>query len=241
MRIVLAFLLLATVVGMAMFLTFTSSWGVIWATQTQTEPTALVEETPPTPTPDWAGKIVVDITQSVVLRSAPAPSADTVGVLRRGDKVALAGCDAEVLWCQTEDGAWMLAYMVENIPNEAPILDSPELTVGEARVMPTPTEEAPPTPTLEPMPTVSLALLLPTATPTPVTVEVAVVDAANLRAGPGATFARIGSVAAGATIQLSGQIADGSWYRLTDGSWIAAFLVESPTVELPIVEANVAE
>lgn len=241
MRIVLAFLLLAAVVGMAMFLTFTSSWGAIWATQTSAEPTAVVEEAPPTPTPDWTGKIVVDITQSVVLRSAPAPSADTVGVLRRGDKVALAGCDAEVIWCQTEDGAWMFAYMVEKIPNEAPILGNPELTVGEARVMPTPTEEAPSTPTPEPTPTVSLALLLPTATPTPVTVEVVVIDAANLRSGPGATFARIGSAAAGATIQLSGQIADGSWYRLTDGSWIAAFLVEPPAVELPIVEADATE
>lgn len=241
MRIVLAFLLLATVVGLAMFLTLTSSWGALWATQAPAEPTATVEEAPPTPTPDWTGKVVLDITQPIVLRAAPAPSADTTGVLRRGDKVAIAGCDTDVLWCQTEEGAWMFAYMVEEIPDETPILGRPGVTVGEARVMPTPTEEASPTPTSEPTPTVSLMQLLPTPTPTPIQVDTVVIDAANLRAGPGTTFDRIGNLPAGVTIQLSGQSADASWYRLTDGSWIAAFLVEPPAVELPIVEAATAQ
>jgi len=238
MRILLAFLLLLAVAGMAVLLTFTSSWGAIWSPQAQAEPTAVVEEATATPTPDWSGKTVVDITQSIVLRAAPAPSADTVGVLRRGDKMVLAGCDADVLWCQTEDGAWMLAYMVEEIPNDAPILGNPGLTVGEARVMPTPTEETPPTPTAEPTPTVNLLQLLPTATPTPIVADTVVLDTANLRAGPGTTFERTGGLAAGDVILLSGQVADGSWYRLDDGSWIAAFLVEPPTVDLPIIATD---
>ncbi len=241
MRIILAFLLFAVVAGLALFMTFTSSWGALWAPQVDAEPTAVVEEAPPTPTPDWTGKSVLDITQPVVLRTAPAPSADTVSVLRRGDRIALAGCDADVLWCQTEDGAWLLAYMVEEIPSDTPILGNSGVTVGEARVMPTPTEEASPTPTPEPTQTISLIQLLPTPTATPVMVEAKVIEPANLRSGPGTGFDRVGTLSAGDVILLAGKTADGEWYRLADGNWVAAFLVETPTDELPMIETAAAE
>ena len=240
MRIILAFLLFAVVAGLALFMTFTSSWGALWAPQVDAESTAVVEEVPPTPTPDWTGKIVLDITQPVVLRAAPAPSAETVDVLSRGDRIALAGCDAEVLWCQTEDGAWMFAYM-EEIPDEAPILGSPGLTVAEARVMPTPTEEAPPTPTPDPTPSVSLTQLLPTPTATPALADTLVAEPANLRTGPGTEFDRAGTLNAGDAVQLAGKTADGAWYQLADGNWIAAFLVEPPTAELPIIDTGATQ
>lgn len=237
MRIVSAFLLLAVLAGLAIFLTFSSSWGAVLAPQAQEASTAAVEDTP-TPTPDWSGKIVVEITQPVVLRTMPMPAAEVIRVLRRGEMIALAGCDADVLWCQTEEGDWLLAYMVENLPGDLPILDNPGMTVQDARVAPTPTAEASPTPapTVEPTPAISLLQLLPTATPAPSFVETVVTEAANLRSGPGTTFDRTGSVLGGQTIRLLGKNADGSWYQLEDGNWIAAFLVEAPAAELPVIE-----
>jgi hypothetical protein len=50
---------------------------------------------------------------------------------------------------------------------------------------------------------------------------------ANLRAGPGVTFAIVGRVVAGQTLQLDAKSADGQWLRLATGSWIAAFLVNN--------------
>jgi uncharacterized protein YraI len=242
MRIVSAFLLLALLAGLAIFLTFSSSWGVVLAPQVQEAPTAVVEDTP-TSTPDWSGKIVVEVTQPVVVRTMPMAAAEVIRVLRNGDLIALTGCDADVLWCETEEGDWLLAYMVENLPGELPILENPGLTVQDVRIAPAATEEAPPTPepTVEPTPVINLLQLLPTATPTPSFVETVVKEAANLRSGPGTTYDLTGSVAAGETIRLAGKSTDGSWYRLEDGVWIAAFLVEAPTSDLPIVEVEDAQ
>ena len=233
MRILSAFVLLAVLGGLAIFLTFSSSWGMLLASQV-TEPTPQAEE-PATPTPDWAGKLTADVSQAVVLRAAPVPSAPVVGVLRRGERVALLGCDADVLWCQTEDNAWLLAYMVDALPIELPILDHPGLTVKTAKTALTPTP-APFTPPPTPAPTMqSLALLLPTPTPAPAYIETTVNEKANLRDGPGTDFAIIGSTNAGDIIQLTGISADGEWYQLADGAWIAAFLVVPPVAPPPVV------
>lgn len=48
---------------------------------------------------------------------------------------------------------------------------------------------------------------------------------ANLRAGPGTTYAIAGSVTARAKVQIVEQTAAGDWYKLENGKWIAAFLV----------------
>jgi len=52
--------------------------------------------------------------------------------------------------------------------------------------------------------------------------------AANLRAGPGTTYALIGSVDAGQALDITNHNADGSWFQLANGAWIAAFLVNQP-------------
>ena len=238
MRILSAFLLLTVLAGLALFLTFTSSWGAILTPQAKETPVPVADDAP-TATPDWTGKLVAEISQPVVLRSDPMSAAPIVGMLKRGDKVALAGCDSAVVWCKTEDGAWLLSYMVNSLPDELAILDNPGITVKTAKVEQTPTE-APftPPPTATPVPTAqSLAMLLPTATPTPAYVEAHVIDAANLRGGPGTDYSRTGSVGAGETIQLAGRSANGEWYQLADGSWIAAFLIEVAENSLPVVEA----
>lgn len=235
MRIVSAFVLLAVLGGLAVFLTLSSSWGAILAPQVKTEPTALMEEVS-TPTPDWTGKLTTTVSQAVVLRAAPMPAAPVVGMLRRGDTVALVGCDADVLWCQTEDESWLLSYMVDALPADLPILDHPGLTVKNAKLELTPTSEPFTPPPATAIPTVqSLALLLPTPTPAPAFIEVVVNDAANLREGPGTDFAIVGKTASGDTLQVAGQSENGEWYKLADGAWIAAFLVEPPIAPPPVV------
>ena len=243
MRIVAAFVLLAVLGGLALFLTFSSSWGALLAPQARAEPTIVMEEVA-TPTPDWTGKLTATVSQAVVLRAAPIPAAPVVGMLRRGDTVALAGCDAEVLWCQTEDESWLLAYMLDILPGDLPILDHPGLTIKTVKDAMTPTPEpfTPPPATATPA-VQSLVLLLPTPTPTaaPAFIETSVKeDVANLRAGPGTDFAIIGKKAPGEIVQVAGQDASGEWYRLMDGAWIAAFLVEPPIAPPPVVAPDAA-
>jgi len=49
---------------------------------------------------------------------------------------------------------------------------------------------------------------------------------ANLRSGPGTTYAIAGSAKNGDTVTIVGENADGSWLELADDKWVAAFLVD---------------
>ena len=53
-----------------------------------------------------------------------------------------------------------------------------------------------------------------------------VIKTANLRAGPGTTFAIVGSAQAGQPVTIIGTNAAGDWYQIGEGRWIAAFLVK---------------
>jgi uncharacterized protein YraI len=57
--------------------------------------------------------------------------------------------------------------------------------------------------------------------------------AANLRAGPGVTYAVVGAVRAGQPLAITGKNAGGSWLQLADGNWIAAFLVNQALSATP--------
>lgn len=59
---------------------------------------------------------------------------------------------------------------------------------------------------------------------------------ANLRGGPGTTFAVVGGVAQDDTVTVVGCNAACDWYELADGTWIAAFLVELAAAPASIVE-----
>lgn len=74
------------------------------------------------------------------------------------------------------------------------------------------------------------------ATPKPVTKSPTANKNANLRSGPGTTFAVVGSVKAGQPLTLVGRNADNSWYKLKTGQWIAAFLVTGAPTTLPVVK-----
>lgn len=60
---------------------------------------------------------------------------------------------------------------------------------------------------------------------------------ANLRAGPGTNYAIVGGAVKGRSLQLAGKSADGRWYQLQSGEWIAAFLV-TDAPDLPTVRAD---
>lgn len=57
---------------------------------------------------------------------------------------------------------------------------------------------------------------------------------ANLRSGPDTTFDIQTSVTAGQPILVVAQNADGTWYLLNNGLWVAAFLVGNPPANLPV-------
>jgi uncharacterized protein YraI len=59
---------------------------------------------------------------------------------------------------------------------------------------------------------------------------------ANLRAGPGTNFAKVGSASAGSMVTLAGCTAAGDWCRLTDGTWVFAELLDGVPAGLPEVE-----
>ena len=61
-------------------------------------------------------------------------------------------------------------------------------------------------------------------------------EAANLRSGPGTSYARVGGVTAGQTLDVTGRSDAGDWYQLADGTWIAAFLVTTAGQESKVVD-----
>lgn len=92
---------------------------------------------------------------------------------------------------------------------------------------------ATPTPQL---PVASTAVANAEQTPEPV--QGVVNDVANLRMGPGTSYAVAGKAQVGDAKQVVGKSADGEWYKLAGGEWIAAFLVDvEGVVTLPVVDA----
>jgi WD40 repeat protein len=65
---------------------------------------------------------------------------------------------------------------------------------------------------------------------TSVITQVQVVENANLRAGPGTSYDRVGGVKTGEILDVIDTNDSGDWYQLTSGYWIAASLVERVTV-----------
>jgi len=61
---------------------------------------------------------------------------------------------------------------------------------------------------------------------------------ANLRAGPGTTYARVGGVKAGDAVQVLSCNTGCTWYKLDGGQWIAASLVELGGASAPAAQAG---
>lgn len=86
------------------------------------------------------------------------------------------------------------------------------------------------TATFSPLPTPTNTA---TPIPTPVTVVGTIKRNANLRAGPGISYSKVGLASAGTTVTIIGTNAAGNWYHLATGEWIAAFLVDK-SLALPL-------
>lgn len=76
----------------------------------------------------------------------------------------------------------------------------------------------------------------PTDAPAPLLGPVAN-RSANLRAGPGVNYPVVGGVRIGEKLAPVAKLANGSWYLLANGAWIAAFLVDNAP-PLPNVEST---
>ena len=76
----------------------------------------------------------------------------------------------------------------------------------------------------------------PVATLAPYSVQV--LKAANLRTGPATTYKVAGSVKSGQTLTVTGRNSKGDWLQLSDGKWIAAFLVKPTTAKAILATAT---
>jgi hypothetical protein len=56
---------------------------------------------------------------------------------------------------------------------------------------------------------------------------------ANLRSGPGTGYTIVGSAKRGAAVTIAATNRAGTWHRLSDGKWIAAWLVDTPVASRP--------
>lgn len=103
------------------------------------------------------------------------------------------------------------------VPTEAPV-NMPEST---PMVVPEPT------PTIAPAPAES-----PTAVAGPV-----VIDAANVRSGPGTQYEVVIGAQPGQALVITGRDVSGEWLQLASGYWIAVALVANAPANLPVVDA----
>lgn len=106
------------------------------------------------------------------------------------------------------------------------------LIIPAARVdaLPAATTAAPAAPGVEPVATATLAAAT-TACPT-------ANGAANIRSGPGTTFDVVGHAQAGQCLTVTGKNDAGDWYQLSDGNWIATFLVEGADSTTAVVSTD---
>ncbi len=101
------------------------------------------------------------------------------------------------------------------------------------------TETLTPTQTGTLTPTEELTVTAPT-TPTGATLPPAggiastVNVTANLRAGPGVAFEQVGQLGPGQPTVVTGVSADGTWYLLDNGAWIAVALLDNPPANPPV-------
>lgn len=182
------------------------------------------------------------------LRAAPSTTADITGSAQPGQALSIVGKNAAGDWLKLDTGSWIFAALVDNAPADLPVVSADAAGADAAGSTTTPAASAPAsdapattpdaaaTPAAEATPEAE-PTADPAATPEPATgtaQSTAAVDA-NLRAGPGTTFDRVGSVTAGASLTIVGRNEAGDWFKLDSGAWIFAELVNNPPAELPVV------
>ncbi len=177
------------------------------------------------------------------LRSGPDISFALVGTVNGGQGIRIVALDASGNWYLLDNGAWIATFLVEGAPTDLPVataeliasLPDPTTITNTASITGTTaiTGTAPPTATTATTPTTQPVggglILIPTPTPTiAASVAPTVTTDANLRSGPGTEFPIIGGTITGQVLEIVARNADASWYLLSNGGWVAAFLVSSP-------------
>jgi len=139
------------------------------------------------------------VNRSANLRAGPGTTYAIVGSAQPGERVTIVDTNDAGDWYQLTDEQWIAAFLV-NITDTTPVA--------------TATSAAPRQP-------------VGAATPLATSREGVANRNANLRAGPGTSYAIVGGVRTGQRLTLIGRNADSAWLQLEDGAWIAAFLVNS--------------
>ncbi len=121
-----------------------------------------------------------------------------------------------------------------------PILVATATPVAPA-IESTPSVTQPVTATIPTTATISITATATPAAPVAAESPSTTVDA-NLREGPGTTFAVIGGTVTGQTLTIVARNADGSWFQLDNGGWLAAFLVANAPdpATVPLFDGNAA-
>ena len=111
----------------------------------------------------------------------------------------------------------------------------PEATEQTASAEP----NAVPAPTLLPAVGSAATAVEPPVAPAPVNAQSGPIvnSGADLRGGPGTDYPVVGGATAGQAVEVIGRSTAGDWLQLADGTWIAAFLVDSVSANLSVVEA----
>lgn len=153
------------------------------------------------------------------LRSAPSEDADIIGLVAEGGSVNVNGRDSTGNWYRLEDGTWINAEDLVEVPlDQVPIVDDEiQQPPEESQETSTPTDEEADTPTPELVP-----------------VPAAVNADSNLRAGPGVEYDRVGGINFGEEASIVGISTNGEWYLLESGAWLFAALVAA-AVDVPVV------
>lgn len=152
------------------------------------------------------------------LRTGPGMNFDSVGLVAAGATILISGQDETGGWFQLENGNWIVGEVLASKP---PV---PIVLFGQENA--TPQAADPQTPVAE---------VVATAAATPVVVRVN--SDANLRSGPGSTFARVDGVAFNSDVAVVGKFVDDNWYFLTSGSWIFGAMFDVAP-DVPLVNAD---
>ena len=148
------------------------------------------------------------------LRAGPGLEYDRVDGAEEGKILAVVAQDESGEWLKLEDGSWIFAALVENVPENLPE-ESEEVTEEEQDEQDAQTDEDEQETQEETEPVVF-----------------AIVNTdANLRNGPGLDATIVESASAGAQVTIVDRSDDEQWLQLDNGFWIFATLVDILPVE----------
>jgi uncharacterized protein YgiM (DUF1202 family) len=94
------------------------------------EPPAAAVPVEPTPAPP--APVTATVLLGANLRSGPSTDFGIVGAAQQGEAVTLVGRNADSTWFQTAAGAWIFGQLLENVPTDLPVVETPALPAAPA-------------------------------------------------------------------------------------------------------------